>query len=339
MGAFWRAAAGRAGRILIQVSNEQTHESNSISGVDRSDDEERRRPRGSLPRVQCYGRPETFGEETLHGQIEAQTEKGKGRLAIHIGPIERYRPVRNAFNCLVVATGLSDVPKDWLPRFRQADALLTPSRFCSDAAYRVSDSPVFQFEPGFRQLDVTELDGDFRWLVIIDDSLYPLWPIIARSWTIDTPVLIRVLAQDKIPSAAFEHGRVDFGPTSYEELSLLVSRSHAIVYFAGTMDGSGILAAQLKSCGRPCITTRYGGQVDYDFHWPIEHELIRVPLRYGESIAHDGKYAVAVPKKDALMDRVRFVMNHYEKLRARSMVARPQGNVADIISGYIERLL
>lgn len=273
----------------------------------------------------------SFGYASLvKNVIQVITHDPHSRLALQVCPLEGYVRVPDRKNVLFSMWESVDIPEDDIPRLRQVDVLIVPSKFCAEVLGAHADCPIHVVPLGvdtetFKYQRRRPPTGGDPWVWFWAASPDPRkgWGIVAKMWEKFFGSRKDVLLWMKTSAAGKnEIQRVgdnivwDCRTLERKKFVELFYAAHGFLY-PSMGEGFGLFAAEALATGLPTVGTSCTGHADF-FHahtgYPVPFERMRMQaITSRRSIAADGKYEVCVPLGGEMMMTMERVMRHYDK--------------------------
>ncbi len=247
-------------------------------------------------------------------------------VALHLCHPENFNPVDGKRNILFTMCESPALPAVYEEKFKLADAVFAPSRFCGDAFEPILAGKPMRISPlGFdsnqftRQEKSWQPGEQFVWLWLGAPNARKGWDLILESWValfseIPWMQLFMKTSSYKGDGKVVRKGNITLDSRSYREESLVNLYNIADGFILPTQgEGWGLSILEALGTGLPVITTRWGGQLDFliegeiEYASFLEHEIVTVQDRDGD------KFDGAKSNPISIGTQMSSVMENYEK--------------------------
>ena len=206
-------------------------------------------------------------------------------------------PVNGKINLLWTMYESDPVPPIFAARFKQVDAILTPTNFCKDLfePFR-GKKPLLVSKLGFDESMFTfkqrewDQSKPFQWLWLGSPNGRHGWGQVVRTWQnmfADKNFChLFMKTSSETGEGKLEHvGNTTFDNRmySFEEIRDLYHSAHGFLH---PIQGAGfsLPIAESMATGLPTIATSYGGQSDFfdsQVGWIVRHDFKMIPMTDG----------------------------------------------------------
>ena len=206
-------------------------------------------------------------------------------------------PVKGKKNILFTMYESEPVPPIFASRFKQVDAILTPTNFCKKLFEPIrANKPLLVSKLGFDQTIFTfkqrewDMTTPFQWLWLGSPNGRHGWGQVVRTWNTmfaNKPFCHLFLkTSSETGEGKLEHiGNTTFDNRmySFEQIRDLYHSAHGFLH---PIQGAGfsLPIAESLATGLPTIATTYGGQSDFfdtQVGWVVRYEFKNIPMTDG----------------------------------------------------------
>lgn len=246
-------------------------------------------------------------------------------LAVHLCHPENFNPAEGKKNILFTMCESAAVPSVYEDKFKLADAIFTPSKFCADIFRPIAVGKPMRVSPlGFDGSRFTYKEKSWRpgeqfvWLWLGAPNARKGWDLLLESWValfseISWMQLFMKTSSYKGEGKVVRKGNITLDSRSYREESLANLYQMADGFILPTQgEGWGLSLLEALGSGLPIVTTRWGGQLDFlssgeeEYASFLDHEIVSISDRDGDKF--DGAKSNPISVGSTMSD----VMGNYE---------------------------